>query len=66
MNWLLLSEQCLDLRREEKDKRQRLLMSCLLCRKYEGQVIKFTSNEQLPISAGIHVDGKDRKCYRSS
>ena len=59
INWLLLSEDCLEVTREVKDKQQRLVMKCLLCSKYELEVRRFANNEQIPLASGICVDGKD-------
>ena len=45
IDWLLLSEDCLKVTREVKDKCQRPVMKCLLCRKYELEVRRFANNQ---------------------
>ena len=63
IDWLVLSEECLELTKEIKDNRHRPLIKCLLCSKYEMEVRRFASNARVPLACGVRVDGKDRLCY---
>jgi len=60
LNWLIMSESCLEVRYERKDKRQRPIMKCLVCNQLEMHVRRFTVNGRIPVAQGIRVDGKDR------
>ena len=63
VSWLLLSESCLKIKTEMKDKKRRQLMTCSVCKEYENKVIQFSANGRLPMASGIRVDGKERlKC----
>ena len=63
VSWLLLSESCLEVKTEMKDKKRRQLMTCSLCKEYENKVTQFSANGRLPMASGIRVDGKERlKC----
>ena len=42
------------------DKRNRLVIACLLCQKYEAEVTRYTINGRLPIASGVRADGKER------
>ena len=42
------------------DKRNRLVIACLLCQKYEAEVTRYTSNGRLPSASGVRADGKER------
>ena len=58
IDWLVLSEECLELTKEIKDNRQRPLIKCLFCSKYEMEVRKLASNGRVPLACGVRVDGK--------
>ena len=60
MYWLVSSEDCLELAKEIKDNRQRPVIKCLLCNKYEMEVKRFANNGRIPLAWGVRVDGKDR------
>ena len=61
INWLLLSNSCLEASKGTfKEDRARLYITCMLCQQYELEVKKFTVNGRLPIANGIRADGKDR------
>ena len=60
INWLLLSEDCLKVTREVRDKRQRPVVKCSLRSEYELEVRKFANNGRIPLASGICVDGKDK------
>ena len=63
VSWLLLSESCLEIETEMKDKKQQQLMTCSVCTEYENKVTQFSANGRLPMASGIRVDGKERlKC----
>jgi len=63
ISWLLLSESCLEIKTEMKDKKRRQLMTCSVCKEYENKVIQFSANGRLPMASGIRVDGRERlKC----
>ena len=62
IDWLVLSEECLELTKEIKDNRQRPLIKCLFCSKYEMEVRKLASNGRVPLACGVRVDGKDKNC----
>ena len=51
---------CLEMREGIKDRRNRLIVKCLVCSKYELQVRKMSANNHLPIEIGVRVDGKGR------
>ena len=62
LNWQLLAEPCLELRREAQkgQQRRRPVITCMLCSEYELEVKRFAVNGRIPIVRGIRVDGKDR------
>ena len=60
VNWLLKAHDCLEMRKEIKDHRNRPIVKCLVCSKYELQVRKMSASNHLPIANGVRVDGKDR------
>ena len=60
VNWLLKTHDCLEMRKEIKGQRNRPILKCLVCTKYELQVRKMSVSNYLPIANGTRVDGKDR------
>ena len=48
------------MRKEIKGQRNRPILKCIFCSKYELQVRKMSANNHLPIANGVRVDGKDR------
>ena len=50
----------MEVKKELKDKKQRPVMTCLVCNKYEYEVRKLASNGRIPVAGGIRVDGKNR------
>ena len=60
VKWLLKMHDCPEMRNEIKDHRNRPIVKCLVCSKYELQVRKMSANNHLPIANGVRVDGKDR------
>ena len=60
VNWLLKTHDCFEMRKEIKDHRNRPIVKCLVCSKYELQVRKMSANNHLSIANGVRVDGKDR------
>ena len=63
VNWLLKTQDCLEMKKEIKDHRNRPIVKCLVCSKYELQVRRMSANNHLPIANGVRVDGKDRLKY---
>ena len=60
VNWLLKTQDCLEMRKEIKGQRNRPILKCLVCSKYELQVRKISVSNHLPIANGMRVDEKDR------
>ena len=59
VNWVLKTHDCLEMSKEIKGHRNRPIVKCLVCSKYELQVRKMSANNHLPIANGMCVDGKD-------
>ena len=62
-SWLILSECCLKIHTEMKNKKRRQVMTCCvrnMCKKYEEQVVKFSVNGRLPMASGVRIDGKEK------
>ena len=59
-SWLVSTNDCLAMKKQFVDKRNRLVIACLLCQKYEAEVTRYTINGRLPIASGVRADGKER------
>ena len=62
LNWLIMSESCLEVRYERKDKRQRPIMKCLVCKQLEMHVKRFTVNGRIPVAQGIRQSAEYGMC----
>ena len=60
VNWLLKTHDCLEMRKEIENHRNRTIVKFLVCSKYELQVRKMSANNHLSIANGVRVDVKDR------
>ena len=57
--WLTSTNDCLAMRKQFVDIKNRLVIACLTCQKYESEVKRCAINGRLPFASGVRADGTE-------